>query len=291
MKTILKRIAAYVIDLMILIILASLLSNIEFLNPQLNNYNKYYNKLVDLTNEYNSFTEDLEDYYENEELNSEDYDKLINDYQSYEKIVYSYYEDGKLEKEEYDDLLEEVKADYEEEYKNIYYKVEKNSTISYATYIIITILYFGIFNLITDGQTLGKKLFRLKIVKKDGSKANILNYILRSILLYNTIYYLVAIICVYTLNADTYYNVATIAYQIQYYLQLIIMFMIILSKDGRGLHDIIGNTKVIAFDREGNIIEEEPFIKVNEKLEQPQEEKKTKTNKKKSKVIDMPEDK
>lgn len=280
MKKILKRVAAYVIDFMVLMIVASLISNITFINPQVKNYNKYYNELTEVTKEYSSFTKDLKEYYDNG-LEQSNYEKLIDDHESYEKTVYSYYEDGILEKEEYDDLLKEVEKDYQEQYKELYYKIEKNSTISYITYIVFTILYFGLFNLITDGQTLGKKIFRLKIVKRDGTKSNIINYLLRSILLYNTIYYLIAVISVYLLNQDSYYTLTSIVYQIQYYIQLIIMLMIVMRTDGVGLHDLLGNTKVIALDKDGKIIEEEQIIKKDYKIIE-----KNKKSKKKSKVIE-----
>ena len=130
------------------------------------------------------------------------------------------------------------------------YKIAKNSSISSAIYIIVTILYFGIFNLVTDGQTLGKKIFKLKIVSSvsDDSKPNIVSYLIRSVLLYNTIYYLVSLIGIYTLNKENYYLVTNIVYQIQYYIQIIIICMVMLRTDGRGLHDILAKTKVISIN-------------------------------------------
>lgn len=289
MKKIFKRITAYLIDLMILVILVSLISNTSLINKQLDKYNKYYNQLIELSTETNKVITDLEEYYKNEELKDEDYQKLIEDNPNYKENVYKYYEDSKLEKEEYENLIKDIKKDYQNKYIKIKYKIEKNSTISNISYLLIIILYFGVFNLITNGQTLGKKLFRLKIVKKDDTKPNIINYLLRSILLYNVIYLIVSLVCVYTLNSKDYYTITSIIYEIQYYIQWIIIFMITIRKDGRGLHDLIGNTKVIALDKEGNIIEDEPVFNIGINLPEIKEQDKknsTKVNKKKTKVID-----
>ena len=248
MKTILNRVFAYAVDLLILLLVSSILTNISFLNPQLKNYNKYYGQLSDYAKEYNSFISDLEKYYKDGELSEKNYTKLIENHKKYEENLSKYYEDSKLSRKEYKKLEGEVEKDYQKKYEDLAYKIAKNSSISSAIYIIVTILYFGIFNLVTDGQTLGKKIFKLKIVSSDNGKPNIVSYLIRSVLLYNTIYYLVSLIGIYTLNKENYYLVTNIVYQIQYYIQIIIICMVMLRTDGRGLHDILAKTKVISIN-------------------------------------------
>lgn len=248
MKTILNRVFAYAVDLLILLLVSSILTNISFLNPQLKNYNKYYGQLSDYAKEYNSFISDLEKYYKDGELSEKNYTKLIENHKKYEENLSKYYEDSKLSKKEYKKLEGEVEKDYQKKYEDLAYKIAKNSSISSVIYIIVTILYFGIFNLVTDGQTLGKKIFKLKIVSSDDGKPNIVSYLIRSVLLYNTIYYLVSLIGIYTLNKENYYLVTNIVYQIQYYIQIIIICMVMLRTDGRGLHDILAKTKVISIN-------------------------------------------
>lgn len=276
MKTILNRVFAYAVDLLILLLVSSILTNISFLNPQLKNYNKYYGQLSDYAKEYNSFINDLEKYYKDGELNEKNYAKLIENHKEYEKVLSKYYEDSKLSKKEYKKLESEVEKDYQKKYEDLAYKIAKNSSISSAIYIIVTILYFGIFNLVTDGQTLGKKLFKLKIVSTSNNKPSIGNYLIRSVLLYNTIYYLVSLIGIYTLNQENYYLVTNIVYQIQYYIQIIIICMVMLRTDGRGLHDILAKTKVISTnDKIAEVSEKESKSKTTKT-------KKTQTNKKKT---------
>ena len=248
MKTILNRVFAYAVDLLILLLVSSILTNISFLNPQLKNYNKYYGQLSDYAKEYNSFISDLEKYYKDGELSEKNYTKLIENHKKYEENLSKYYEDSKLSKKEYKKLEVEVEKDYQKKYEDLAYKIAKNSSISSAIYIIVTILYFGIFNIVTDGQTLGKKIFKLKIVSSNDGKPNIVSYLIRSVLLYNTIYYLVSLIGIYTLNKENYYLVTNIVYQIQYYIQIIIICMVMLRTDGRGLHDILAKTKVISIN-------------------------------------------
>lgn len=261
MKKIIKRILAYTLDLLVIVLISSTLSNIKIINKQLDNYNEYYDELIQISTEYNNFMTDLDEYY-TKELSEENYQKIIENNPNYKKYISKYYEDKKLEKDEYEKIKTESKDIYQKKYQKLYYKIEQNSTITYIIYLIIIVLYFGLFNLITNGQTIGKKIFRLKVVKKDGTEAQLINYLIRSILPYNIIYYIIAIIGIHILNQNNYYTISNIIYEIQSCIQWIIIIMIIIRTDGRGIHDLIGNTKVIALDKEGNIIKDEPIFEI-----------------------------
>ena len=131
-------------------------------------------------------------------------------------------------------------------YKITYHELNKYSKFYNLYYIIVLLLYFLGFNIITKGQTLGKKILKLRIVNnKDEKDVSILNYLIRCILLYNPIYYLLMIIVSFITNTNTVYNFALIFSNIKDYLELIIMVMIVARPDGRGLHDILASTKVI----------------------------------------------
>ena len=53
MKNILKRVGAYLIDIIIVSIIAAVLSNINTLNPQLDSYIDVYDNYVDIQESYN----------------------------------------------------------------------------------------------------------------------------------------------------------------------------------------------------------------------------------------------
>lgn len=257
MKKILKRTFAYFIDVLIITLITYLLSYTSILNPQLNKYNKYYDEYIELNETYKNFTEYLEKTYKDSEISDEEYNKIIDKYPIYKETVDKYYIEKKLTEDNYEKLTKVVEEEYEEEYIEMYSKIEKYSTIHYGIYTIMIILYFTVFNLITNDQTLGKKLMSLKIVSTNEKKLNFLTYLIRTTILYFPIYYIVKIIGVYNLNPTNYYKLSTIFYEIQYYLQWIIILMIVIRKDGRGLHDLASHTKVIMIDKEGNEVKEE----------------------------------
>ena len=59
--------------------------------------------------------------------------------------------------------------------------IEKYNVFNSLWYLIIFMLYNVLFAYFNDGQTLGKKIFKLRVVKKEGEKASIENFLVRSL--------------------------------------------------------------------------------------------------------------
>lgn len=255
-----KRLTAYLIDMLIVTIIVYCLTSISFLNPQMKKYQKYYTSYQQLSINYSNFITDLSKYYEDNKLTNEEYNKLIERNPDYKKQVNNYYKDEKLTKSNYTKLKNSTQADYQKKYKAAYYKFNQNLIYYNIIQIIVILSYFIGFNMITNGQTLGKKLLRLKISNnKDASKkVTFLNYLIRALILYNPICYLALTVGVVFLDANNYYNWALICSNFKNYLELIIITMMIIRIDNRGLHELLSNTKVILLDKFGNEI---PSIK------------------------------
>lgn len=265
MKKIYKRLIAYIIDIAIISVIISCLTNNSFTNPSLKQYNKTYDECQELSDNYTNFTTDLKKYYEDKSLTEDEYNKLNNKYEYYNNTLEKYYQDNNLTSTNYQKLLDETNQDFQNKYKKLYKTLNKYSITYNIIYIIIILLYFVGLNIITEGQTLGKKILKLKIVNNnDNSNISILNYFIRAIILYNPIYYLALIIGVYIFNSNNFYIWAIVWANIKDYLEVIILLMIIIKKDNRGLHDILSKTKVVALDKEENIIEEFNEINNNE---------------------------
>lgn len=249
-----RRFIAYFIDMLVVLIIVQTVSGIPFLNKNLDKYTETYDDYIVLASEYSNFKVDLDEAYDNKKLSSKEYEKLVEDNPKYKEMLDNYYKDGKLSSKNYDKLVSELEEEYLNEYEKTYYELDKYSVFFNVCYIVVTILYFVGFNMITDGVTLGKKLVRLKIVnnKDRDSKVSIISYLIRCVMLYQPIYYLVKVIFVNILSVGNYYNFASIVYDIHSYLLFIILIFISVRLDGRGLHDIAANTKVIGFDRNGN---------------------------------------
>ena len=205
----------------------------------------------------------------------------------YQKYLTKYYDDKKITKNEFNKINKNIDKHYMTFYKKDYYNVEKNSICYFIIYLIVTFSYFVGFNYYTKGQTLGKKLLRLRIVnsKEEQDKVSILNYFIRCLFLYQPLYYIVKLIGVFILSSNNYYQITSIVYDINYYLEFIIILTVMIRMDGRGLHDLASSTRIASYDRTGQELDKENTSFLTKKLDEKVVEKKeqNKTKKKESK--------
>ena len=285
MKKILKRLGAYFIDMMVVMLITQCLSGVPLINKQLDNYNKYYQEYSNALKEYSEFKLELQNSFKDEKITEKEYSKIIKISDDYKQEIEKFYDDKKITKKEYKTINKNMDNHYLKIYKKLYSKVEKNSICYFIIYLITTIFYFVFFNYYTNGETLGKKIFHLKIVnnKDNNKKVSILSYIIRAIFLYQPIYYIIKLICVMTLNGNDYYSVTSIVYDIQYYLQFIIILTVMIKMDGRGLHDLLAGTRVASYNRKGEEIDYYSKSCLTKKLDEKVIEKKEKLKQEKTK--------
>lgn len=109
----------------------------------------------------------------------------------------------------------------------------------------LTILYFGIISYITKGQTLGKKILKLRVVPIKGKNLNPGLYFLREVILTNSIFNFLGIINISLCSASRWYVFNNVITNTKTFITIILLGFLIFREDERSLHDIICQTKVI----------------------------------------------
>lgn len=135
------------------------------------------------------------------------------------------------------------------EYTNEIYKLEynnqKNNIYYNVTTVVIYIGYYIVFATLNKGKTIGKLLFRIKVVDNNDNPPKIGNMIIRGLCIYNILSLIYCIISVNIFNETLFRK----GYMIISYLESIIIivsfFMITYKKDGKGIHDLVARTKVV----------------------------------------------
>ena len=194
-----KRLGAYIIDVMLLMIFLSIISPII---PKSGDTNA-------LSKETTTIVED----FANKKISQEDFIKKTND------ISYSL-----------------AKATY------------LDSIVSITGYL----LYFVVMPLFTKGQTLGKKLMKIRVINNDGSEVGTNGLLIRGLILYGILSSIINLVLLLVASKGTYLGVAGNIATIFGLINLISFITIIVRKDGRGLHDLLGNTRVISTE-EGDV--------------------------------------
>lgn len=141
-------------------------------------------------------------------------------------------------------------VDYSNKMSKQIYKIDYSMLFNNIYYLVFSFLYFVLFAYFTNGQTLGKKLFKLKVVRQDGEKVKLSNLMLRTFLSGSSIFMGVNIIVVIQLlllmipQNQVYFYAILFSSMISYVIE-IIGLVLLFSKEHRSLDDIIGSTKVI----------------------------------------------
>ena len=110
-------------------------------------------------------------------------------------------------------------------------------------YIFLSIGYFVIYQK-QNGQTLGKKLLKIKI-KSDDGELTMNQMVIRGLIINDIFFDIVSLSTILFLSKDLYMNAFSSILLVKYSLYIVISFMIMVRKDRRGLHDIVCHTKVV----------------------------------------------
>ena len=136
----------------------------------------------------------------------------------------------------------------QEQNKDNYYNISKYSISTSISIIVVVTLYFGLFQKYNNGQTLGKKITKLKVVYQN-NKNSLWKYFLRILPMYyfamgNIVLLVLNIIMVNVLNSSQYYNYSNIATNTVIFIGILDFLMMIIRKDKKCLHDLISGSIV-----------------------------------------------
>ena len=129
---------------------------------------------------------------------------------------------------------------------SIMYDLERASLPSDIVTVVIFIGYFIVFQYLNKGQTLGKKLFKIKIVEgKKKESPRLITVITRSMLIDMILMRLVII--VFAIALDSYGFVMIYGLFSMLYMMFIFacVFMMLFRKDKMSLHDMITHSNVV----------------------------------------------
>lgn len=148
-------------------------------------------------------------------------------------------------------MSKEIEVDkYLSEYKDLIYENNKNSILEQGINLAITVAYFVVFQYMNKGQTLGKKLLKIKVVDNNTNKEiSILRGLLRSTLLLNLISSTLSIVLIKIVSKNIYMNIYPTVNELETVFIFITAIFVLYRKDGRGLHDMMANSIVITEER------------------------------------------
>ena len=132
--------------------------------------------------------------------------------------------------------------EFTKESQDINYDITKATYLSSIAGIVVYILYSAIYPVYNNGQTLGKKLLKIKVLKNDDKPVNINSLFIRSLIPYGILMNLVLVILILFVNKSAYMSISGVLSSIHMF--VLIASIIAMAATGRGIHDYLANTKV-----------------------------------------------
>ena len=171
-----------------------------------------------------------------------------------------------------------------DEYKNFSYKLSKLQIPNSILNIVITFGYFVVFQYLNKGQTVGKRLMKIRVKSKDGKRAGFVQILVRSLLINEIIASIILVIFISTMSQSMYLKASRIVELIDMLIVYGSLGFIMFRPDACGLHDLLMNTVVVNDEKEVSEEKEETVEskKANVKEAKVSSEKTKKTNVKKT---------
>lgn len=160
--------------------------------------------------------------------------------------------------------------EYLEKGTDINYQLNKEGVPQTIVSTVLSIIYFVVLAYFMNGETLGKKLMKIKITSNNDKKLTMNNYLIRALVIDSVLMNIITIITILLFSKDVYltsYNIISYVFSFVY---IVSLAMILFSKNGRGLQDILANTKVIStetVEEKQEVLEKEKITKKDPKIE------------------------
>ena len=154
----------------------------------------------------------------------------------------------KIERETFE-IIEKYNAgdidsnEYMNKYEDVYYRLSRNTGVVTFITIIIYTLYFVVFQLYNKGQTIGKKLLKIKIVSDNGDLD--MNQMIFRSLICNMILLNIINFALITFSPKNIYAGVSATLTIIQYIIVIVSVILATTKEGKTIHDRIAHTKVV----------------------------------------------
>ena len=147
------------------------------------------------------------------------------------------YTNGKIDEKEYFN-----------ESSTISYELARKQGVNTLVIIFLNILYFVVYQIKNNGQTLGKQILKIRVVDSSNRDLSMNQMIFRSLIINSILLDMISFgVLIFANQSSYFYGVSFLAF-IQFCILSVSTFMIMFGKDRRGLHDLVAHTDVVRCD-------------------------------------------
>ena len=164
------------------------------------------------------------------------------------KVINPYYDEYINISEEYITYVESIEDvnDIDSNVVNTFvYKISYYSLYNNIIFVVFIVIYYIVFQFFNDGKTIGKALMRIKIASNNGKKVSFFQILIRTLIINGLLFNCINVICLILMSEKSYINIVSLIQLVDMLIFVICVLMILFRKDGKGLHDIVSNSKIV----------------------------------------------
>ena len=134
------------------------------------------------------------------------------------------------------------------ESSTISYELARKQGVNTLVIIFLNILYFVVYQIKNNGQTLGKQILKIRVVDSSNRDLSMNQMIFRALIINSILLDMISFgVLIFANQSSYFYGVSFLAF-IQFCILSVSTFMIMFGKDRRGLHDLVAHTDVVRCD-------------------------------------------
>ena len=225
-----RRFGAYLIDMFLIMIVASMLASVPFLNPNLEKYNETYEEWYEIYKENVLGSSITNNDSGNDSMTQESTDSTLQNI------------DDNIDEKDMDEINEKL--------ADLNYNLTKYGMASSIIQLVLTILYFVLFQFFNKGKTFGKAIMKINVVSTEKEKLKFSQVLIRTLIINSIAVLTLSTISFYIFDKNTYTNVVSYLQILDLLLLFVSYAMMIFRLDGKGLHDMLSKTNVVRIGEE-----------------------------------------
>ena len=152
--------------------------------------------------------------------------------------------------EDYDKIVEKIQAqdislqEYSVDIANLRYEIIRTNGMGTIISVLIGMIWFVVIPLYYGGQTIGKKILKIKMISDKGDlTANQL--IIRTMIGNSFLFDLLGVVEVLILPKYIFYYCHWLLLFVPYIIMICSVIMVLTTKNGKAIHDYLGHTRVV----------------------------------------------
>lgn len=265
MKKIIARLLSFFLDLMLVTLIVGGVAQLPTFDKYTNNIEYVRQEALKSNKNYEKLDSEIDDILKDALVNDEEFNYLHTNFIEYRTVFDDVKPNTNISKDFIDNIHENIKDTYMDIYSSQLFEIAHESRYQSIISIIIYLLYFGLVQYLLKGQTIFKRIFKIKVVnnKDINKRIPLWKFIIRALLVCDIIFTIADLIAISNLQLNNYLTFNTYLGNIRFFYEVIFIMFLMLRDDQRSVHDLILNTKVIRYDKDGKV-QKDILFKIDE---------------------------